>query len=430
MTQLDIIRLFALVLSISLFVFGIYKPFLMPLSYITCFFFKLPHYYPFLTEYRYEFIIIVAGTIRTLVGKNVISRLKMRSNKYLFIFLFTVFISYIFAWDKAYSWENTLYDFGGNILLYFMILCSINSEKELKLFIWLFMIIYTFMSWEPVYYFLTGREWVEEYGVLVRAEVGLLEGHRGLANTMNQIIPISFFLIFTVKNKMKKIMAGIPLFIFITALILGKARIGVVGFILFIMLLIYYSEKRSKYMIIGGSVIICLLLFSAGFSSTFSRIDMSNLKESPTAGLFHGIEMVLKGNIFGVGPGCYPLARKYYFTYSLHAHSLYGELIGDLGIPGTMAFILFIGNIFYNIKYSIINLKTEIANNSFMLKLLLGLQISLIVRLFIGLASHSLYIFYWYFVAALSIVVYDLSIKQKDNINTIINKNYNYVKLT
>ena len=269
------------------------------------------------------------------------------------------------------------------------------------------------MSWEPIYYFLTGREWVDYFGSLVKAEVGLLSGHRGLANSMNQIIPIAFFLIFTFKNKIYRILSGIPLVIFITTLILGKARIGVMGFMFFIMLLTYYSKERIKYGVIGGLAIIGLFISSEGFSSTFSRINLSNLQDSPVQGLLHGIEMVLKGNILGVGPGCYPLARKFYFNWSLPAHSLYGELFGDLGIPGTVAWFLFIASIFYNILKSKQNLKPESENNIFLFKLLLGLQISLMVRLFIGLASHSLYIFYWYFVASLSVVIYDMTEKKR-----------------
>ena len=60
------------------------------------------------------------------------------------------------------------------------------------------------MSWEPVYYFLSGKQWKEEYGAIVRANVGLLQGHRGLANNMNQIIPIALYLILTVRNKVIK----------------------------------------------------------------------------------------------------------------------------------------------------------------------------------------------------------------------------------
>ena len=427
MLDFDTVHKVALGLSIALFIFGFIKPVLMPLSYLTCFFFKLPYYYPVLVDYRYELIIVVVGTLRTIVGKGVFQRLKMKYNKYFLVFLCTILISFLVAWDKKYSWDYTLYAFMGNILLYIMIICSIKNIQDLKLFIWLFLILYTFMAYEPVYYYITGREWVEYFGSRVKAEVGLLEGHRALANNMNQVIPIAFFLIFTVNNKVIKTLSGIPLFIFISTLILGKARIGVVGFIFFILLLIYYSEQRMKYSIYGGLVIISLLLFSVGFSSTVSRIGMADARDSPIIGLVHGIEMVRFGNILGVGPGCYQLARGFYFNYTWPAHSLYGELIGDLGILGTVAWFLFIKNIFYNLNNPVKILRQEIESDNFILKLSLGLQISMMVRLFIGLASHCMYIFYWYLVAALSIVIFDLMEKRNNNINEININNHNLI---
>ena len=39
-------------------------------------------------------------------------------------------------------------------------------------------------------------------------------------------------------------------------------------------------------------------------------------------------------------------------------------------------------------------------------KLAMGILISLIVRLFVSLASHGLYYFYWYVMAALPIAIY------------------------
>ena len=67
-------------------------------------------------------------------------------------------------------------------------------------------------------------------------------------------------------------------------------------------------------------------------------------------GMIHGLEMVrLKGKVFGVGPGCFILARGKYFGYTMEAHNIYGELIGDLGIPGTILWFLLIRQVFLNL---------------------------------------------------------------------------------
>jgi hypothetical protein len=424
MVDIETIRLVGLILSMLLFIFGFFRSIFMPLAYLAFLLLKFPNYYPVLAEYRFESIVAVIGTLRTLLGSGSISRLKMHNNKYFYIFLLTIIISFLFAWDKKYSWEFTMYPFIGNILLYIMIICSIKNTKDLKLFIWLFLLLYTFMSWEPVYYYLTGRQEKEYFGSIVRAQTGLLEGHRALANNMNQIIPIAFFIILTVRSNINKIFSAIPLTIFVTTLILGKARIGVVVFLFFIFLLVYYSKQRIKHGIMAGLAIICLMLFSIGFSSTASRINTGEISDS-MLGLFHGFEMVRKGNILGVGPGCYPLARGYYFSHTMGAHNFFGEIIGDLGIPGAIASVYFLWNIFLNLKISVKNLKPEIENQNYLLNLLMGIKISFMVRLFIGLASHSIYIFYWYFVAALTVVIYDLTGNKDNNIKPI---NLKYMK--
>jgi hypothetical protein len=402
-----------LVFSVSFFVIGFFKPVFMPLAYLACLFGKLPYYYPVLVDYRYEPIIAVVGMGRTFGVKDAFSRLKFSYNKYLYIFLITILISFSVAWDQRYSWDITIYAFVGVIMTYIMVLCSIRNLKDLKIFIWSFIVLYTFITYEPIYYYFIGEMSKEYFGEIVRAKSGLLEGHRGLANNMNQMIPIAFFLMLTVKNKLQKISSGIPLIFFISALILGKARIGVMGFMFFILLLIYYSDQRMKYGLFGGITIVILMLFSLGFSSTASRINIEEIIDSQ-GGFIHGIEMIrVFGNILGVGPGCFDIARGFYFEHTLTSHNLYGELLGELGIPGTIAWFFLIRQVYNNLKHSISIIKPKVNKNNFLMNLSLGLLISLLVRLFIGLASHSLYILHWYLVAALSIIIFTLAEKQE-----------------
>jgi hypothetical protein len=93
--DIDIIRAVALVLSISLFIIGFFKPVLMPLSYLTCFFFNLPYYYPVLVDYRYEPIIAVVGTLEHWLEK-CYCEIKFQYNKYS-LFLGTILISFLLA---------------------------------------------------------------------------------------------------------------------------------------------------------------------------------------------------------------------------------------------------------------------------------------------------------------------------------------------
>jgi hypothetical protein len=415
--ETEYIRQIGLVLSVGFFVIGIFKPMFMPLSYFTCLFLQLPYYFPVLIDLRYEVTVLVVGTARTLIGRGAMDRLFNRSNIYFLGILAAILLSYLNSWDKTRSWETTLYPFMGCLAIYLMVLCSIKDVKELKMFMWLFILIYTIMTWEPVGLFLSGKASVQDYGEIIDAKTGILETHRGMANSMNQIIPIALLMMITVKNKLFRIMAGIPLVIFISALLLNQARIGALGLIFIIILIIYYSENRAKYVMYGGAIILCLMMFSMAFASTIYRINMDAARDSPLIGFLHGVEMVRHGNIFGVGPGCYSIARGHYFSHTFAAHSLYGEIFGELGITGALAFALFALNIYKNLKKSANDFKINFGKNDFIGNLSLGILISFMLRLFVGIASHSFYIFYWYFIASLSIVVYDIASKQNSMSN-------------
>jgi len=114
--------------------------------------------------------------------------------------------------------------------------------------------------------------------------------------------------------------------------------------------------------------------------------------------------MLQKGNIFGVGPGCFLIARHKYHRWRMESHNIYGEIIGELGIPGTITWFFFIYYIFQNLMMVRKRLETLDMKNHFLYALATGLTASLIVRLVISMASHGAYYFYWYVIAALSVI--------------------------
>jgi hypothetical protein len=326
-----------------------------------------------------------------------------------------------------------VYDYIGVLLLYMMILISVNDQKNMKILIWGYVIIFAFITYEPFYYYITGTQmdWskIEEYGIVYKGRVGILSGHVAMANNMNQMIPIALFSMMSIRSKLLKIPAAIPLVIFFTGLLITKSRGGVAGFMFFIALLTYYSKNRFRNGILGGLLILLLLVTSESFVSTMERID-SGAIEGRFGGFFHGVEMLLKGRIFGVGPGCFALARGSYFHYTLQAHNLYGEIIGELGIPGAIAGFFLLWRVIKNNREILSKLKMADNGNQYLYYTMMGIHLSLIVRLFVSLASHGLYIFHWYFVAAMSIIISKLTISQNEGgpMNKTMMKSFQKIK--
>jgi O-antigen ligase len=245
---------------------------------------------------------------------------------------------------------------------------------------------------------------MQMYGVNYLAAQGILAGHVALANNMNQMIPLVWFLLFSIRRKALKAIALILLSLFIIALIGSGSRGGIVGLTVAGACLVFFSQKRLKTLfLVSLTVMIIGIFIGSSVMHTASRIN-SGSTEHRLKGLSHGLEMILKGNLIGVGPGCYLIARKHYFHYYMESHNIYGQIMGDLGIPGVIVTFLFVRSLFRCsswIKQRLVALNRE---DDFIMYLMTGVQVSLIVRLVISMGSHGLYYFYWYVMAALIVV--------------------------
>lgn len=403
----EAIRIITVIAFVFLLAIGMKRTVWLPVAYLILIYCKISLYYPFFNAVNSELVFALLVLIRLLVKGDVAIKLSLKYNainKYLYLFVACVFLSFSVAWNYQYSWDEAVYHFIKVILLYFMVVLSIEDEQDLKIFVWSLILMYVYLAYEPVYYFINrmgGSTHV--YGTNYIAEIGILSGHVGAANNMNQMIPISFYLFMGIHKGYLKILAGIPLIIYIICLIGTGSRGGVLGFLFFGLCVVYFSKHRIKVGIFAG-ISAALLFALTGLSSTASRIDQSSGYGRFT-GLTHGIEMIKRGNIIGVGPGCFRFARGKYFHWTMEAHNIYGQVMGDLGIPGTIAWFFFIRQIFLNLIESKRRLKAMSMEKSSMYSLAMALQVSFIVRLFVCMASHSLYFFYWYIIAPLSFLI-------------------------
>lgn len=416
----DSIRILSVIVPIILLAIGIKRPVFAVVAYMVLVYCKVSSYYPFAAAMKAELFFGLLILLMVLFAGNFGSKISLKYNlvnKYLFFFIIAVFVSFLMAWNQQYSWDNAVYHFIKVLILFVLICTSIENIKDLKIFVWSFVIMFSYLAYEPIYYFLTGTSGSQQmYGTNYVSDIGILAGHVALANNMNQMIPIAFFLLFTFQNKILKILSCIPLVLFFIALMGSGSRGGLIGLMVFGMVVIYYSKRRVIIGILFGVAIVVLFVTSESVKSTSSRIDESSIT-ARLLGLTHGIEILKRGNVLGVGPGCFLFARGKYFGYTMESHNIYGQVIGDLGIPGIIAWFYLMRQIFRNLIAAKKKLKSLSMESDFLYKLAIGVQVSLIVRLVISLASHGLYYFYWYVMAAISIALVKMVENMEENAN-------------
>lgn len=406
------LRILSVIAFVVLFILGIKRPVYAVGAYMILVYCKLSSYYPVFGAIKSELIFAFIIILRLAITPNFFTNLSLRYNqvnKYLVYFTLCVGLSFSIAMDHQYSWDIKVYHYIKVLILYVMIITAINSEKELKIFAFVFLSMMAFLAYEPFYYFTSGTGGrTYTYGTNYVAQIGILAGHVALANNMNQMIPIAYFLILSKAPKKQKVFYIAFLIIFVAALIGSGSRGGVLGFVFFLFIVFFLSQKQNKKMAYATMVIAAVFVISSSaFLSTMSRLS-SGSAGGRLVGLTHGIGMLKKGNILGAGPGCYILARYKYFSYYMESHNLYGQLLGDLGIPGTIAWFIFLRQIFRNLIPASKMETVETPEGRFIKYLAIGIAASLVVRLFISMASHGAYYFYWYVLAAMSTKINEL----------------------
>ena len=157
---------------------------------------------------------------------------------------------------------------------------------------------------------------------------------------------------------------------------------------------------------------VCLVVLVMGLDpsylswmSTILELGSSDVSaHSRLDGLRNGIEMCIRRPVLGVGVGCFAMARKAWFGWGVWAHNLYGEIFGEVGLVGAASWFFLIYLCFKEIK-KIRNFVSQNLNvNPVYQYIADACWATLIVRLILGMTTHCMYIYIWYFIASILVV--------------------------
>ncbi|MEW6442073.1 MAG: O-antigen ligase family protein [bacterium] len=408
----ETIQFLSVLAAFSLLAMGFASSIFGVLAYFIVMATRMGLYYPSLGGIRIELVVALIVLLQVFLRKGALQKLRPSYNivnRYMFLFLAVIFLSFFQAFDYQTSWHNGVREFLKTFCFYLMILASIDSERKIRIFLWAFCFLTVFMGYEGVYSALTGaaRYAFRDIDIGV-ASRGFASGHVAAANIQLQCLPIVLVLAQGHSRRLFRATAALLAGLSVAIVIATGSRGGFAGLI-FLMILSVYFAKRRLPAIAACSVLFLVSLaflsdsYLAWMRTILSPSDLS--AESRILGLLNGIDMLVRRPLLGVGPECYPVARKAWFGWGLHAHNHLGQLLGDLGLIGTVVWGLFLYQVFMNLRKAKAAFDPNDPADRQMVLIVTGLQMALWVRLFEGYGSHSLYIFFWYLVAALSIAL-------------------------
>ncbi len=350
-------------------------------------------------------------------------------NKAIIAYLGAIVISALFAYRPATAW-NGVYRYFTLVVFYLVILVTTPTERHLRAFVIAYlaiMALYDLLSLREFFFF--GR--LVWSGGIVRL-VGYESTYGGPNEfAMSIAFSVPFALALLKGRSRPAVRLGVLMYLVlsITCVVLTGSRSGLLSFLLALMIPLAFLSFRRKILAGTGLALFLLLTWQvvpADKQARFLTLTGKHMNEGEKwsaegrwegRGLKEGLQMMKSNPITGVGIDCSPYYRKENLDGRwLYPHSLYGQLLGELGLLGTLAFTWFIALILKNaVMVQKIVRKNGIPPSSPMAWITFAIPQVVVLLLFAGWASHNADRYNWLWLAALGVVALDgARAKQKD----------------
>jgi putative inorganic carbon (hco3(-)) transporter len=308
-------------------------------------------------------------------------------------------------------------NFMNTFVFYLLMVNVLTTEKRLAGFIWVFILSggYTAISSAIAY---LGGDFMFAQGI-DRAQSLAGADPNTLANSLVLAVPFMAFAVGWAKRRLLEFVSVMLAIAVVFTIAITGSRGGVMGLLVVLFLIWLTSKHRLVTMMIFLVVVaIGWLALPEQYKARYSSVTSVATGEvdPSTQGRYDawhaGVHMFYARPLFGIGVGNFAVAYAS-GDYSdrghwLAPHSLYVQLIAELGLTGVLAFVPLI---FYMMRQNF-RLRKLMRKRDIKSGLLKGVSYSItcsVGALFVtSITSHSLFRLHWYWCCALTVVLWRL----------------------
>jgi len=337
-------------------------------------------------------------------------------DKSILFFLFVAFLSMILSIWVDLAWVEW-YKLFSYVIVYFMITQLVESKKQLNYFIYFIILTSVFHAGTSILNYYTGTY---EYRMGIKRAVGMDSSHgspNSLAATLAFTLPFLYYIFLIHKKLFYRIIIISISLLMLWCIILTGSRTGMVGVIFISIYLIWQNKNKfvNIFILVISSLILWVVMPPQYQERFISTTDISSDTGAASSahgrieGFVNGFHFMLDRPILGYGIGCWAMANQsIYGRGYFQAHSLPGQIMGELGMLGIMAFIIWIYYLFKNMKILKIYKFGDIEFNTKVKFLVISLKTQILSLFIFGLGGHNLYRYNWYIISAIIVVLLNL----------------------
>lgn len=396
-------------------------PFYGLLIYTMMFYSQFAGRYPFLAPLRLEFFLGIALIIyafsQILTGK--ISFNENLMNFAALLFISVAFVTIPFAYVKLNA-LNASYDLLKFFAIYLMIISTINNEKKLKIFVYVYQAMIVLIFFEPFIQSLQGKGFVWNNGMWRLRGVTNYFGHPNQLGGMTAAnLPFLFYLLKYQRSKIWKIVYFILIIASLRVIMLTQSRTAFVGVMAFAFFVWLFSKKKVISLI--AISIIMIVTWHVSPPETRDRFLTLGMADRVVTGradhdeagsmysrwvlIQRGFEAFKENPILGLGLNCYMSFNGHRYGYFFPPHNTYIQALSEMGLVGTLAFLLVLIFTLRNLIKSKKRLNFLPERNEFLETMIIIVMVYLLVRMIVSMFGQELYDNYWWISAGLSVVI-------------------------
>jgi len=344
-----------------------------------------------------------------------------------------IFIGFFVVTIPLVRWPGSVLWFGIEfylkvVLFFFFITAFVKTEKQLKIFVGVLIGCQVFRGLEPVYLYMTTGYLPEvAYSLGGKNGLGRLAGAPHDVISANPYawvivttIPFLYYHCWSGKIYLKLLTLAVLGFLGY-GLVLSGSRTGLVIIVVVVLAIAYFSQKKTRGIIVALALVLGVGYFVAGVLSPelsqryLSLVDSSAVGASTAQGRMNGINRAVTSvsNIHGLlghGLNTSKEVNANYFGSAQVTHNIYLELLQEVGIVGFILYFLYVKTMFMSLHSA----ASRLASESFLGRLASALKAWIVMNLVYGLACFGLSSWEWYVFGGVAAACVNIMNKQEN----------------
>ncbi|MFP5221220.1 MAG: O-antigen ligase family protein [Acidobacteriota bacterium] len=323
-------------------------------GYLFLLIFRPYEYWPILGTFRIERIYVIAFLLFVLVSKEK-RWIQSPINVCVGAFVVVLMVSGTLAFNMEESW-SLIIDYLKYVVFYALVILTIRDTVSLKNVLLAYLAVMFLYVWKSAWEFFVHGRFIYTMGIKRMIGVDVTYGDpNSFAASICYSLPLLWAMLrYNFENKWLKIGFWCYGALAVVAIAFTGSRSGMAALVLFLVVAGIGSSRK-----VIGVLFMALLMFlgwdflpedlqTRFFSTVESGHGPASADESAAgrlAGFLQGLDVFAKYPILGIGPANFQFSWPG-LPRGHNAHNVFGQILGELGIVGTMTFAFLIMTVF------------------------------------------------------------------------------------